>query len=277
MLARAKRRVWEYLHPAHYPRATYIGNDRLLVKSNQCPLLVSSLDLSLMPFLALYGTFEDELVHWLTEHLPAGGTFVDVGANIGWFTVIGAKAVGSTGVVVSVEADPRNCELLLDNISINYVAERVSVLNIAAWHSAGELSFHRSAKFHGNGSVVGPNEEYRRRYPGDVPELITVEAARLDDVLGDLATIDVLKMDIEGAEVDALAGMSGLLAAGRVRSLVLEINPRADAASWPRLIEWLRAMDHLGWRAVDLGTGGSVPIETLTSGADFPNVVLSPG
>lgn len=275
MWARAKRRVWAYLHPADHPRATYIGNDRLLVRSNQGPVLVSSLDLSLMPFLALYGTFEDELVHWLRANLRPGGTFVDVGANIGWFTVIGAKAVGPTGTVVSVEADPRNYELILDNIAINYVAEWVTVQRVAAWHEPGVVSFHRSTKFRGNSSIAEPNDRYRRRFPGDTPELIEVAAARLDDLLCDIASVDVLKMDIEGAEVDALAGMSALLAAGRIRSLVMEINPGAASSSWPRLIDWLRDMDSAGWRAVDISTGRQLSIEALTSGADFPNVVMS--
>lgn len=276
MLAALKRRVWEYLHPDDHPRALYVGDGRILAKTHAGPLLVPSTDLSLMPFLALHGTFEDELAHWLAATLRPGDTFVDVGANIGWFTVIGAKAVGSAGRVVAVEADPDNLDLLLDNISMNYVAPWVTTIRAAAWREAGELTFHRSLKFRGNGSVEAPGEAYTERYRSDRIETVTTPAVRLDDVLADQGHIDVLKMDIEGAEPDALEGMSGLLAADRVGTLVLEVTPTNGRASWPRLCDWLLAAALEGWTAADLASGRPIPVRDLVDGCDRPNVALRP-
>lgn len=270
-----KDRLWKFMHGTDaYPRGMYIGNGRMLVKTRTGPILISSEDLSLMPFLSLWGTFEDELANWLVINLHPGATFVDVGANVGWFTVIGAKAVGPTGHVVAIEADPRNFELLLDNLGVNYVAEWVRPISVAAWREETLLTFHPSSKFRGNSSVAAPDDAYRQRYPGDRTQEITVQAVMLDELLADLGHIDVLKMDIEGAEAHALAGMSCLFSDNRVGTVVIEINRASAGEAWEPFADWLITQERAGWTITDLVTSQQLSAKATVAGGHFHNVVL---
>jgi FkbM family methyltransferase len=276
MLKRTKGRIWRLLHGADtHPRGVYIGNGRILVKSKIGPIVVSADDLSLMPFLALYGTFEDELVDWLAENLQSGDTFVDVGANIGWFTVVAAQAVGANGTVVAIEPDPRNYELLLENASVNYVAPWVTALNVAAWHEPGSVAFHRWTKFRGNSSLLPPDAHSRRRFPGDTTDTVTVESIVLDMALDHLPRIDVLKMDIEGAEIHALVGMNELIESRRVKSIVLEVNRLVAGENWPAFSDWILAICERGWTMTDLTSRLEVSAEDVVRHGDYANVVLT--
>lgn len=276
MLNRLKSKLRHFVRgDAGYTRATYIGGGRLLVKTRVGPLLISSSDLSLMPFLALHGTFEDELVNWLQRTLQPGDTFVDIGANVGWFTVIGARAVGESGHVVAVEADARNFDILLENVSMNYVAPRVRAVHAAATDTAGTVALFVASKFRGNSSIVELDRDYLERYPGDHVQTVEVPAIRLDDLLHDQEYIHVLKMDIEGAEVRALAGCAELIAGGRVKHLVLEINRFSSGGNWAAFSDWLRSHEESGWTIFDLAGGVAVSADHAIAVGSFHNVVLS--
>ena len=158
----------------------------------------------LMREVYLTGRYEPQETALLRHLLRPGMTFVDVGANWGYFTLVGAHLVGPSGRVMSVEADPRAYRALQANMEKNGLAT-AQILNLAASDAAGRLWFQeyeRDARDSGNFGVAQSTlvvAEGRR---------IEVEARPLDDVL-DEARVDrvhVLKMDIEGGEAKAIAG-----------------------------------------------------------------------
>jgi len=163
-----------------------------------------------------YGPQETALLRAI---LRPGRTFVDVGANWGYFSLLAAHLVGAGGRVVAVEADPRLHARLAGNLAANEL-ERVAAPAVAAAAAEGTLELAGHDPDAGNwgvSSLVGPR----------TGRTFTVRARALDDVLDDagMGRVDLLKMDIEGAEELALRGMRAGLARGRYRWVVLELHP----------------------------------------------------
>ena len=173
------------------------------------------------------------------ESVKSGMKVLDVGANIGIFTVLAAKRVGPDGQVLAFEPDPRTRAYLEWNLRRNDVANLVSIEYKALFDDTREVSFVKDrAAF--RSSIFGAKEE---------GETILVEAARLDDMIADNETFDVLKMDIEGAEVRALRGMSQMIARSRDKlCMFIECNPTALEQAGASAAELLAQLHGLGFR-----------------------------
>lgn len=150
----------------------------------------------------------------LVNHLRPGMTFYDLGANIGFFSLIGARLVGPQGHVFSFEADPEIAIRLRENLSRNNFTH-ASVVQKAVWSEPGSISFSR----------VDPNASPDRGLGhvspagSDTSNQILVEAVSLDDFTLFHPPPDVLKCDVEGAEVAVFEGALRLL--GEHRPILL--------------------------------------------------------
>jgi FkbM family methyltransferase len=143
-------------------------------------------------------TFEPFTLELFRDRIEAGMTVVDVGANIGFYTVIAAKLVGEQGRAYAFEPDPRSCADLNRNLKENNV--HAVLFPKAASDRSGEQAFYlrRPASHSG---LHDSGEEYLKE--------TTVQCVRLDDVIGE--SIDVLKIDVEGGELSVLRGSRDLL------------------------------------------------------------------
>ena len=203
----------------------------------------------LMREVCLTGRYEPHETALLRHLLRPGNTFLDVGANWGYFTLVAAHLVGPTGRVLSVEADPRACRAVGANVDKNGL-RTVQIFNVAASDSAGSLWFQeyeREARDSGNFGVAQSTlivEEGRR---------LEVTARPLDDVL-DEARVDrvhVLKMDIEGGEAKAIVGLTRRLSSHRVDYVSMELHPyhlRDLGTSVAAVIVSMRAYGYTPWR-----------------------------
>jgi FkbM family methyltransferase len=177
----------------------------------------------LMREACLTGRYEPQETALLRHLLRPDMTFVDVGANWGYFTLVGAYLVGPNGRVLSVEADPRACRAVHANVGKNRL-DMVQILNIAASDTTGRLWFQEyepEARDSGNFGVAQSTltvEEGRR---------LEVTARALDDVLDDAGVerIHVMKMDIEGGEAKAIAGLARRLSSHRIDCVSMELHP----------------------------------------------------
>lgn len=160
--------------------------------------------------------YEPHLTRQLRALLGPGSVFVDVGANIGFFTLLAAARVGPKGRVHAFEARADNLSLLRRSVEDNGFAN-VEVHQCAVSDRAGNLAFFASGTWYSNGRIVGDDEAGSERLP-------RVRAVTLDQVLANEPRVDVIKMDIEGAEARALAGMRGLLRRHRP-VLLTEFSP----------------------------------------------------
>ena len=144
------------------------------------------------------GLFEPETVDFINNNLKEGMTFIDIGANIGQYTLLASKIVGETGVVVSVEAVPDTFSKLNNNISINYL-KNVASHNIALSDSEGFTTFHLGHYGNSGASSLKPTINTGARE-------IKVRTNTLDNLLYSLNAIDFIKIDVEGAEFMVLSG-----------------------------------------------------------------------
>ena len=146
--------------------------------------------------------FEPSETRFFRGHVQPGQVVVDVGANIGYFTLLFARQVGPTGHVYAFEPEPRNFELLERNIALNRLSN-VTAFQRAAWHEPSALTLYLNEENRGDHRAY-PSEESRAS--------VTIEAGPIDDCLAGLdRPIDIVKIDIQGAEYNAVRGMSGLL------------------------------------------------------------------
>jgi FkbM family methyltransferase len=211
---------------ARFPSGpVYLGEHQALVATRWgAKLVVDTRDSLLAPWLLLDGLWESHVTGWLQQTLRPGDIFVDVGANIGYYTVLGGQLVGKRGRVVAVEAHPGLAELLRRNVVINGLRDLVTVWNRAAWSSATTLGFHLRTHYSANSSIGSVGDTGLSEL-GDTEELVEVQAVPLDDVLGELGRVDLLKLDVEGAEVHAVTGLAHTLRANSGITVMFEWSP----------------------------------------------------
>ncbi len=209
-----------------YPNGpVYFGDYTALVATRWgAKMLVDTRDAMVAPWLVLDGLWESHVTGWLQETLRPGQVFVDVGANIGYFTLLGASLVGPEGRCVGIEAHPRLAELLQRNVIINGFHGYVTTWQRAAWSEPTELKLHMRRNFASNSSIGSIGSDALRRL-GDTEEIVEVEAVRLDDLLADLPGVDVMKVDVEGAEVQVFSGLTRILAANPAITIIFEWSP----------------------------------------------------
>lgn len=141
---------------------------------------------------------EESLHPILDGLLPEGGVFVDVGAHVGRWAL---RLAGKASQVVAVEANPDTVAVLRAHIALNDV-ENVDVVPFAAWDSVTDLHFGDP-----NGKVTGGSTRVTEDGTG-----VTVVGGPLDDMLTGYPDPDLIKLDVEGADLHALRGLAGTLA-----------------------------------------------------------------
>ncbi|HLL16136.1 MAG TPA: FkbM family methyltransferase [Pyrinomonadaceae bacterium] len=183
-----------------------------------------------------YEPFETELMHSLVK---PGDTVLDIGANIGYYTLILARLVGERGKVYAFEPDPTNYELLKRNIALNGYKNVVPVMK-ATSNKNGTLRLY----------LCRDNKAMHRVYDSQYCDgFIEIEAVRLDDYFaGREEKIDFIKIDIEGAEYAALEGMATLLGKSRRAILVTEYTPIAIKEFGIEPQEYLRLLMDFGFK-----------------------------
>lgn len=131
-------------------------------------------------------------------------TFLDIGANRGWFTLMAACRVGPSGRVIAVEPDPRARRLLERTLHANDQLHNVTVVGKAAGRQPGTAAFVMTTE---------PALAHLHHRGIDVGATVQVEVDTVDNMMEEMGIgrLDVAKLDIEGAEVDALAGMTATL------------------------------------------------------------------
>jgi len=187
------------------------------IESDGCTIFLDRSDIAVSGALALKGfeTFETEL---FKQALKPGMNFVDIGAHIGYYSLIASKIVGSSGKVFSLEPEPGNFSLLKKNVEANG-AMNITPINAAVSDTAGkrDLFIERYNKGHHS---FGQNQGSAGK--------ITVATETLDGVLEKHGNprIDAIKIDIEGAEPIALRGMKATIARNPHIVIFTEVYPR---------------------------------------------------
>jgi FkbM family methyltransferase len=197
----------------------YLGNNAALCRVlGRYKAYVDTTDIGLCSHLMLDGYWEMWVTEVLASMIRPGMVVADIGANIGYFTLLMAELVGPAGRVHAFEPNPRLVELLNKSLMVNGFSRWVDVHQTAL----GDRGDHSVTL------VVPPNTPMNAYIlpPGAdaPPEGVEVAVARLDS-REDWRAIELAKIDVEGAEELIWAGTQGLLESGKLRTVVLEFNP----------------------------------------------------
>lgn len=152
----------------------------------------------------LEGSGEPQVQRALAAQLRPGMVFYDLGANIGFFSLLAAKLVGEKGRVFSFEADPEVASRLRENIARNHFT-RVSVEEKAVWSDSRRVVFARADP------AQSPDRGLGCVTKAAAPNTVEVEAVSLDSYVHAFPAPDFIKCDVEGAEVEVFRGARELL------------------------------------------------------------------
>lgn len=156
------------------------------------------------------GLHEFEDMAFVLHLLRSGDGFVDVGANVGSYTVLAGGAAGAR--CVSIEPIPATFAHLMDNISLNGVVTTVSALNIGIGKESGTLRF-----------TSGLDTVNHIATDGEQGLTIEVPVKKLDDVLGNFEPL-LIKIDVEGFETNVIAGAEKTLSRDSLLGVIMELN-----------------------------------------------------
>jgi FkbM family methyltransferase len=179
------------------------------------------------------GTYEPFLQDALVKLVKPGMVAYDVGANIGYLSLIFARKVGPTGRVISFEALPANVSRLMENVALNDLGEQVLVIPKAVADCSGKTIFW-IAPSRAMGKISGSAGRTTTNYS----ESIQVETISIDEMIfqQSLPPPQVIKMDIEGGEVLALPGMKKTLVTHRPLILIEVHGTPAAQVTWDSLV-----------------------------------------
>ena len=204
------------------------------------------------------GTYEPDLQAAALQFIKPGMVVYDVGANIGYISLMAARLAGESGRVFSFEALPGNIARLTRNVALNAMQDRVQIVHAAVVDTPGEATFlsHTSGAMGKAQGSAGRDEHYT--------QTIKVTGIALDDFVFQQGNPppEVIKMDIEGGEGMALAGMPRLLKeTGPI--LLIELHGQNAARQvWDCLkanrytlrsmrtgLDLIQSLDDLDWKA----------------------------
>jgi FkbM family methyltransferase len=156
---------------------------------------------------------EYRVLEALDRYLQPGDVFVDAGANIGFFTVAAARRIGAAGRIVAVEMMPDTAQALRDHLSLNGVDNAVVIERALSDRAGAHVEATVRDGHFGQATIALASTQAGGRQ-------VRVETTTLADALAGLPTVAVLKIDIEGAELDALRGAGSALQ--RVKVILFE-------------------------------------------------------
>lgn len=189
--------------------------------------------------LILKGEYEKTLTTLFLTTVKAGDVVFDIGSNVGYYTVLSGKKVNATGKVYAFEPDKENAELLKKNIKLNKLSN-VTSLPQAVSNKNETISFAYDDHNKGESSIAYIDSQAS----------YNVEATTLDSFCNKykIHKINVMKIDIEGAEVLALQGATEIVNKQKSLKLFIECNPSSLKHFGFSEVEFLKALDELGFR-----------------------------
>jgi FkbM family methyltransferase len=156
------------------------------------------------------GLYEFEEMAFLLHLLREGDNFVDIGANIGSYSILASAHVGAN--TISVEPVPSTFLHLTNNININQIQEKVTTYNFALGSQKGNIKFTYS------------NDTANHVATIEDQDTIEIPVVTLDEILNDRKAPLLLKIDVEGFETEVIKGALNTLQSSDLKSIIIELN-----------------------------------------------------
>ncbi len=193
-------------------------------------------------YAVISNNFEPFTMNLFDKVIKPGVVVLDIGANIGVYTLLACQRLGSRGKVFSFEPDPYAYQWLLQNIHLNGFEDRVIAVNKAVSVHEGKTCLF-CTRGTGRSSLVTTKGVLREQ-----SEQIEVETITIDNFINKSTEVGVIKMDIEGAEALALQGMVETIARSPHLSLFTEFAPRGIRMSGYSPVGFVKCLQDLGFR-----------------------------
>jgi FkbM family methyltransferase len=224
-------------------------------------IVLSGSDYSVTPEIAQRGYYElrEELLLRLV--LRGGDYFIDIGANVGTFSLLAAGIVGPFGRVYSYEPNPVVAEMLKTSATMNWMHERLFVSTSAVGERAGSAVLKFNSSRMGGASLVEDVQlSTSTASNAYLDELKTVEVSvvTLDSEFPCDLPIKFLKIDAEGYEISVLRGADRLLSHRCIDYVMLETIEEVAGESWPDLLEIIHKVCAYGYSPYTLGRNGKL-------------------
>ena len=206
-----------------------------------------------------FGVYEKAETLFFQSACRDGMTFLDVGANLGYYTALAAHAVGPNGRVLAVEPDPDSFGYLEQTIAANAVGN-AEAFPVAASDAPAMLPLYISTDNRGDNRLYASDEERPQ---------VEVKARPLDALLREnkIETVDLIKIDVQGYEPKVIAGLRETIIASPNLTLLTEFWPQGMTEAGGDANEFLKTLRELGLTLHELKPDGS--LAELTNDTDL--------
>lgn len=259
-------------------RSTYMGNGLVLVKvvvnGAQIAYLVEADDRLISPWFITAGEYETALTEHFVATLRPDDRCLDIGANFGYFTCLMARFCPA-GRVIGVEPDPKVFAILRDNVNMNGFGDFATAHLGAVLDTVRTVTLHRRMGRSGNTGIIPPTSDFVERLGEKPSEAFTAQGVTVDVLADALAgRVDVMKVDVEGAEPLVLAGAANTIHANPDLQLVLEWSPGQLQAAGHDAGVFIDRMLSMGLAPHALGLGGRMIQRDVLLGSGYMAGVL---
>lgn len=234
--------------------------------------IVMDLDISefVQSHLYLFGSYELPTVRFIRHHVRAGMTLIDVGAQIGYLTLEMSKAGGNDVTLYSFEPEPRNISRFSTNLALNNV-HNVTIVDKAVSDHDGQIRLFMSSDNNaGTHSTIASG-------PFVSSEYIEIPCIRLDTFVraNAVSRVDLIKIDVEGGELEVLKGAEETLRRFRP-VLIVEMSSSIQQSRGFSVTQFKQMLNDWGYSAFSINTDGSLCPTVITQDHEMENIVFLP-
>lgn len=212
----------------------YMGNNTVLCKIlSKYKIYVHTQDQGIVPHLIMDGYWETWVTQCLARIVKPGDVCIDIGANFGYFTLLLSELCGTKGKTIAVEPNPQICDYLRMSQSIH--PYHFEIMEAALSNKTGRTTLTIPAIYPGNASITSLLASYTKKQSKVKVKTLTLD--ELTEQYG-LQRIDVIKMDIEGAEPMVFEGMKQTIARNPNLQIIMEYTPYSypDAPAFTKFL-----------------------------------------
>ena len=216
------------------------GAGEVLVKTEVGFLLCAATDHALLSCLLETGELERGTRILIQKYLRPGNVFIDVGANVGMHTLAAARAMQGQGKIIAFEPFEPTMRMLEKSIWMNGFSSMTEIHQAAVFNAAGRQQlFIGATSGHHSLFALEPS-------PNNAQGPVEVPLVRLDSVIAAGQRIDLMKIDVEGAELEVIEGAVSLIADNPEIALIVEFGPSHLRRTGRTPSQWLDSFNQLG-------------------------------
>lgn len=178
-------------------------------------MYLDATDMGLCRSLILFGTREVDHKILLEKITKPGMTVLDIGANIGYYALMELKLIGDKGKLIAVEPSPKNIEIFKNNLDLNGISS-VRIVEGAISDKEEKKDFHLAEQ--GNLNTFHATGTGKQHLTGEV---IEVNSYTIPQIMKDEGSLDLIRMDVEGHEVEVLNGMLDEVKSGKLKPMII--------------------------------------------------------